>query len=159
MRMLCGKTQHFALGLAPKILPRAAPAAKSDVPTSANIAPGRKSRPQTPNTSPDFKKHDFSETRLQNWQLRISATLVFSYLLLLSYFDSATPLSAILTLSHSAVSDLYSQPLVLSATCPQLLYSQLRRCRLPWLSTSLLCGWAKVRTSEVFQLNFLRSYC
>ena len=41
-RILYGKIQHFALRLSPKMSPNAAPATKSDNPTSPNTAPGTK---------------------------------------------------------------------------------------------------------------------
>ena len=113
MRMLCGKTQHFALGLAPKILPRAAPAAKSDVPTSANIAPGRKSRPQTP---AQISKNTTSPRRGLKIDSSGSQLLLFSAIY--SYSVTLTQLLYCQLFLPSGI--------LLSATCtPSPLYSQL----------------------------------
>ena len=44
-RILYGKIQHFAFRLSPKMSPHAAPATKSDTPTSPNTAPAMKNAP------------------------------------------------------------------------------------------------------------------
>ena len=59
-----------------QILPNAAPATKSDTPTSPKIAPATWNH--TP-TSAKISKITNSARHPQNWQLRISATLIISY--------------------------------------------------------------------------------